>query len=93
MNRIIPAFWLAACAIALGAAQAMPVSMHPTGKNASAIASNQASQHPDADEDEAAPPIHIHHAHAATRKTTHKPAQKKITPPQAAKLYSLLLSD
>jgi hypothetical protein len=45
------------------------------------------------DDDEAAPPIHIHHASATRKKPIHKPVTKKVLqpPPVTPPKYSLLI--
>lgn len=94
MTKIIAAV----LAIAFGTAQAMPIMPHSAEKSASAAAAQQASAlsrpdtaRMDTEEDEAAPPVHIHHARSVSKKTPKKLQTKKIETPAHAKRYSLLL--
>ncbi|TDR73065.1 hypothetical protein [Paludibacterium purpuratum] len=77
MKRLITAALL----IVLGAAQAMPVPKPTATNNASAVvqstASGRAVPDMDMDDDEAAPPVHIHRAESSSKKPAKKIAIKK----------------
>lgn len=71
MKRIITAALL----LVLGAAQAMPVTPPrmkslQAGASAPQTLAGKSRGDGDSDEDEAAPPVHIHRAHASNRKAT-----------------------
>jgi hypothetical protein len=94
MTKIIAAVF----ALALGTAHAMPILPHSAEKSASAASAQQASLQNrsefrmDGDEDEAAPPVHIHHAtRSVGKKNGKKPAIKKPDNSNHSKRYSLLL--
>ncbi|BEV71220.1 MULTISPECIES: hypothetical protein [unclassified Paludibacterium] len=77
MKRLITAALL----IVLGAAQAMPVPKPGGAQNASAQVQNRASGNStyimDLDDDEAAPPVHIHRAESSGKKSSKKQVQRK----------------
>ena len=45
------------------------------------------------EDDEAAPPVHIHHAHTVSHKTPHRPVVKKPPVPGSPLKFSLLFQD
>ena len=96
MTKIIAA--VLACAF--GTAYALPIVPHPSEKSnaASAASAQQASAQnrseslrPDNDEDEAAPPVPIHHANSSRKKSAKRLTMKKSELPTHPKRYSLLL--
>ena len=91
MNRIIAL----ALAIVFGVAQAM-TTPHPSSAASTAASTaltTATPPHMDMDDDEAAPPVHIHHAHATSKKPIKKQNNKKIAPVYRPKPYSLLLTN
>lgn len=89
MNKSLAAVWLT---LLFGTAQALPITPRPVDRPASAAAQTAPAPLPDLDDDEAAPPVHIHHAHAS-KKTARKPVAKKADPQKRPQRYSLLLPD
>jgi len=72
----------AALLIVLGAAQAMPVTKPAAPDTASAVIQTKSTDRSlidmDFDDDEAAPPVHIHHATASSKKPAKKSLIKKV---------------
>jgi len=96
MTKIIAA--VLACAF--GTAYALPIVPHPSEKaNAASAASAQSAQNrseslrPDNDEDEAAPPVPIHHANSFRKKSAKRLTMKKNEFPTHPKRYSLLIQN
>lgn len=77
----------AALLLVLGAAQAMPiVPQRPSSQPANATVQRPGIAHgiADTDDDEAAPPVHIHHARATRKKpVVRKNASRRVPDPHA----------